>query len=180
MGNEQHNSGQSIHAVAGKYITVLYQDDQFDVFRLCLPTQATLKDHATGPRIIILLTDLAGKRLADNSEFAAPQGAVMYLTNTFSPGFINHSKNMAEYLVVGLNQGELSDVSKNRHSDHTSLVSVFSQGHLQVCLVSEEVKPLKTQHDVLHYQVRQDLVRRHTTGGALHLSTDDWVIKILG
>ncbi|MGJ8663411.1 MAG: hypothetical protein ACSHWU_07165 [Marinicella sp.] len=90
----------SIEAVAGQYMNVLLQTNDWYVFRIDLPAQAVLADHKTGPRVIILLTDLSGKRLADDSMITAEAKQAFYLENTLSKGFQNVAQSTASYLVL--------------------------------------------------------------------------------
>jgi len=99
-GQFSDQSLDNIEQVAGQYIIDLHQDDDWYLFRIDLPAQAILADHKTGPRLIVLLTDLSGQRIADELPVTAQSKQVFYLENTLSKGFKNTANTFASYLVM--------------------------------------------------------------------------------
>ena len=95
-----------IKEVAANHITDLFEDRWCHMFRLDLPAGETLADHDTGPRVIVLLTALKGRRVADGSEVEAAQGQTMYLDNAFAGAMTNTGDDLA-YLVLSFKQTTL-------------------------------------------------------------------------
>ncbi|TDR19535.1 hypothetical protein [Marinicella litoralis] len=121
----------SIRLVAGEFVRGLYQDENIELFVLNLPANAILPDHQTGPRIVILMSDLSGKRLADGSEFSVEQDQVLYLQNTYSQGFQN-STTPATYLVLDL-KGVVLDNKLSHPCEQPSMLQLFAQDDFTVC-----------------------------------------------
>jgi hypothetical protein len=120
----------SIDEVAKQFINDLYQDKQVRIFRFDLPPKAVLPDHMTGPRVIVLLTDLNGQRLADGSPLEAKADQTFYLNNTFSAGFKNSSTHTASYLVISLLQQ--APIEQPTCSNVT-FDALLEQGSVAVC-----------------------------------------------
>ncbi len=121
----------SIDEVASQFINDLYQDKQARVFRLDLPPKAVLPDHLTGPRVIVLLTDLSGQRINDGSRIEAKANQAFYLTNTFSAGFKNTSTHSASYLVISLTQQAADDQQPT--CPNATFDALLEQGSVAVC-----------------------------------------------
>jgi len=163
-----------IYQVASQYIDMLYQSKEWQVFRLNLPPQGILADHQTGPRIIVLLSDLKGQRLDDGTEFKAAMGDVFYLENSFSRGFKNQSEYKVSYLVFSL----LSDsgVKTFVDSDCPSGLSRLKlpQSPVAVCLV-EHSGMIELQHQVFKYDLQHGKIEKIAKQQVHKVEIGDWL-----
>ncbi len=131
-------------------------------------------DHTTGPRLIILLTDLQGNRLENGGEIKAEKDQVFYLTNDFSKGFVN-SVNKAAYLVLGLKQGVLVEQAEHGCDDN-QLLQMFSKGDLVVCK-SSKTQAVKFETAVLVFNTKTDQLSQYAADATIPLSEHDLLIK---
>jgi len=169
----------SIEQVASQFIHHLYQDKQFRMFRLDLPPSAILADHSTGPRIIVLLTDLNGQRIKDGSSIAAKSNQAFYLTNTFSAGFQNNSAYTASYLVLGLNQSLLSQQTPT--CPETGFSSLLENGSVAVCQsLGLQSQVFQGGDRVLVYRQHASQVHAVTPEASVPLAAGDFIFVMVG
>ena len=167
----------SIDEVASQFIHDLYQDKQVKVFRLDLPPKAVLPDHLTGPRAIVLLTDLTGQRLADGSSIEAKALQAFYLTNTFSAGFKNTSAHTASYLVISLTQQAADDQQPT--CPNATFDGLLEQGSVAVCQSRQSQSQIYLEgiKTLVYSQVRSQ-VQLLSTQSKTELEVGDLMISL--
>jgi len=160
----------AINEVAEAFITPLLEQDQLSLFRLDLPAGQTLADHETTPRIIILLTPLSGRRVADGSQVKAAAGQVMYLENWFSGALTNTGEDLA-YLVLTLPGQTVTERSPDPVW-HPSLSCLFQAAELVIWQFRKSAQ-LSVPSNMLHYAISsQSLTVRKTHESAVFSEGD--------
>ena len=175
----QHIKGEQmpdIHAVASAYIKDLFEDRWCHLFRLDLPAGETLADHDTGPRVIILLSGLKGRRVADGSELNAAKGQVMYLENRFAGAMTNTGDDLS-YLVCSLHQA-------NQRSTHWPLApdgcqTVLSTPQCAVWQVDQSAS-LQCPVAVLHHSLTNPTVNPCQAEQLIQAMPTDVLIAVAG
>ena len=175
--NNMKSDDMSIRTVAGEYVKDLYQDGKIDFFKFDLPPDAVVPDHSTGPRVLILLTDLVANRLADGSEVKASIDQVLYLSNGFSAGFKNSAKPAA-YLVLGLKSDILME-GKNKPCSQAAMTQLFSQDDLVVCKSATTFDAEITQTRLL-YRQRYSSVKKLKPGKKVTVQSGDILLEFSG
>jgi hypothetical protein len=174
--NQKPQAG-SIDEVASQFIHDLYQDKQVKVFRLDLPPKAVLPDHLTGPRAIVLLTDLTGQRLADGSSIEAKALQAFYLTNTFSAGFKNTSAQTASYLVISLTQQ--AAVNQQPTCPNATFDGLLEQGSVAVCQSQQSQSQIGLEATkTLVYSQQTSQVKPLSTQTKTELEVGDLMISL--
>jgi len=165
-----------IKEVAANHITDLFEDRWCHMFRLDLPAGETLADHDTGPRVIVLLTALKGRRVADGSEVKAAQGQAMYLDNTCAGAMTNTGADLA-YLVLSFKQ-------TTHHSLSWPQEQPGCQATLRVpqCLVWQVLKTtsVSVPVKVLHYRASAVSVLTCEQQHAFQASPGDVLLALAG
>lgn len=172
----QQSEAGSIDQVAPQFITDLYHDNQLRIFRIDLPSAATLQDHVTGPRIIVLLTDLNGQRIKEGAPIDIKAHQAFYLTNTFSAGFKNTSSQTASYLVFSLEQGTIE--SQQLACPNNNYISLLMKGPMLVCksLVRQKLSNAEFKtHKTLIYNQAQSEVKLYNNKQNIEISVGDLV-----
>lgn len=146
----------TIEQVAASYIEVLLQTNDWYLFRLDLPAQAVLADHLTGPRVIILLTDLSGQRLEDDSPITAQAQQSFYLENTFSKGFKNTANTTASYLVMPVMDSKPVHIFNSCRQHGFNLM--LSKSPIRVCQSQQEMM-FSQDSDVVWYSQQLSLAK---------------------
>lgn len=168
----------SIDQVASQYIEDLCQDQQFRLFKFELPAGAVLPDHRTGPRMIVLLSELNGERIKDNSPVTAKANQAFYLTNTFSAGFKNVAEKSASYLVLSLEAEKL--LNQNMVCPENFQVTL-ENSPVQACisLKDQTLEPVATDKAKrLLFNSAESKARLLTGQGGFQVGKGDWLFLL--
>lgn len=162
----------SIDQVASQFITDLYQHNQLRIFRLDLPPSAVLADHVTGPRIIVLLTDLNGQRINDGSLVTGKAHQAFYLINNYSVGFKNTAAYTTSYLVIALGQQLLPALSPA--CPQPGFISLSAHGPVGVCQSTvQQNQAFSASESRLIYKQLTAQVEVVAAGSSVHIATGD-------
>lgn len=136
----------TIDEVAGERLQLLHSDDDWRIFSITVASGDTLADHASGPRAILALTDLEIRVLEGEAEpISVPPWQAMWLTNTFSRGFLNIGDNPLQYLVIeARDRGiEAEDVSRGCSAGTPLLANSL----LSICWIEERADGARIELD---------------------------------
>jgi quercetin dioxygenase-like cupin family protein len=91
-----------VREVAGETLTVLYDGPDALLMDFRFPPGVSLPDHATGPRVVIVMTDgiierTGASEVGQRTELVA--GSVLWLEGTVGSGFVNAGAGQLRYLV---------------------------------------------------------------------------------
>jgi hypothetical protein len=163
--------------VAGQWVTSLFTNQHVHLFRLTLPPGETLPDHDTGPRVIVLLTELCGRRVADGSEVRAPSGQALYLDNRFAGAMTNEGAELS-YLVLSLTAHSLQ-LNTEPPVMHPALACVFNADLLNV-LVPVMAITLPVADQLIHHTHQQNTARLIDKGSVCHCEPGDYLFFLTG
>ncbi len=164
-----------IDQIASQYITDLYQDQQLRVFRLDLPPSAVLADHLTGPRTIVLLTDLNGQRINGDGMVSGKAHQAFYLINNFSVGFKNTAAHTAAYLVIALGQQLLQELAPA--CPKPGFISLSAHGPVAVCQSTmQQTQTYSNSETRLVYRTQTVQVEAVVDGSSASIEEGDFLM----
>ena len=182
----KHTSGDEtpfagdIRTVAGQYIEDLYRHEWLDWFQMVIPPKAVIPNHQTGPRILILMTDLNGHRLDDGSPIYATKSQTMFLENTFSNGFVNTSEQVLVYQVLAFsNTPKLVETAASESNDfHESAWKLRLQFNEMLLYVAKQPTVTKASQPLLQFEAKNKQVVEVGKGEQLTVQPGDWLLEI--
>ena len=91
-----------VQAVAGETLTVLYEGPDALLMDFRFPPGISLPDHATGPRVVLVMSDgvierTGGDTAGERTELTA--GTILWLEGTTGSGFVNAGDDELRYVV---------------------------------------------------------------------------------
>jgi quercetin dioxygenase-like cupin family protein len=174
--------------VAGDTLTVLYEGPDALLMDFRFPPGISLPDHATGPRVVLVMTDgvierTGGEQIGQRTELTA--GTALWLEGSVGSGFVNAGDEALRYLVYqpldGFAQEQLcqpeflirgdGEVSKQVESPEANVWRVDIRGEAwiqlgdgtrrSVVVLGDGRVPVLIAGEVLHIQNTSALVFCH-------------------